>query len=56
MPLPCRWLTSMMAEALAAPAIDCGEGTQVALKEKDGSPKPIDTEFHLFGYIITRTI
>ena len=51
MPLPYRWLTSMMARCGGSSLlIDCGEGTQVALKEKGGSPKPIDiicfTHYH----------
>lgn len=51
MPLPYRWLTAMMARYNGSSIlIDCGEGTQVALKEKGWSPKPIDvmcfTHFH----------
>lgn len=51
MPLPYRWLTSMMARYNGQSIlIDCGEGTQVAMKEKGWSPKPIDiicfTHFH----------
>ncbi len=51
MPLPYRWLTSMMARCDGSSLlIDCGEGTQVALKEKGWSPKPIDvicfTHYH----------
>ena len=51
MPLPNRWLTSMMLRYNGhSILIDCGEGTQVALKEKGWSPKPIDvicfTHFH----------
>ena len=51
MPLPYRWLTSMMARCGGSSLlIDCGEGTQVALKEKGWSPKPIDiicfTHYH----------
>lgn len=51
MPLPKRWLTSMMARYNGSNIlIDCGEGTQIALKEKGWSPKPIDvicfTHFH----------
>ena len=51
MPLPYRWLTSMMARCAGSNLlIDCGEGTQIALKEKGWSPKPIDvicfTHFH----------
>ena len=43
MPLPYRWLTSMMARCAGSNLlIDCGEGTQIALKEKGWSPKPID--------------
>ena len=51
MPLPYRWLTSMMARCRGSNLlIDCGEGTQIALKEKGWSPKPIDaicfTHYH----------
>lgn len=42
-PLPYRWLTSMMARCDGSNLlIDCGEGTQIALKEKGWSPKPVD--------------
>ena len=51
MPLPYRWLTSMMARCDGSSLlIDCGEGAQIALKEKGWSPKPIDiicfTHYH----------
>ena len=51
MPLPYRWLTSMMARYNGTGIlIDCGEGTQIAMKEKGWSPKPIDvicfTHYH----------
>ena len=51
MPLPYRWLTSMAARCNGSGLlIDCGEGTQVALKKKGWSPKPIDiicfTHYH----------
>lgn len=51
MPLPRRWLTScMMRYNGSSILIDCGEGTQIAMKEKGWSPKPIDficfTHFH----------
>ena len=51
MPLPYRWLTSMMARYNGKSIlIDCGEGTQIAMKEKGWSPKPIDiilfTHYH----------
>ena len=51
MPLPYRWLTSMMARYNGQSIlIDCGEGTQVAVKEKGWSFKPIDvicfTHYH----------
>lgn len=51
MPLPYRWLTSMMARCGGSNLlIDCGEGTQIALKEKGWSPRPIDvicfTHYH----------
>ncbi len=44
MPLPYRWLTSLMARYNGSSLlIDCGEGTQIAMKEKGWSAKPIDT-------------
>ncbi len=51
MPLPYRWLTSLMARYNGQSIlIDCGEGTQIAMKEKGWSPKPIGimcfTHFH----------
>ncbi len=51
MPLPSRYLTSMMARYNGKSIlIDCGEGTQVAMKKKGWSPKPIDvicfTHYH----------
>lgn len=51
MPLPRRWLTScMMRYNGSSILIDCGEGTQIAMKEKGWSPKPIDiicfTHYH----------
>ena len=51
MPLPKRWLTSMMLRYNGSSIlVDCGEGTQIALKEKGWSPKAIDvicfTHFH----------
>lgn len=51
MPLPYRWLTSLMMRYNGKSIlIDCGEGTQIALREKGWSPKPIDiicfTHFH----------
>lgn len=51
MPLPYRWLTSLIMRYNGKSVlIDCGEGTQVALREKGWSPKPIDiicfTHFH----------
>ena len=51
MQLPYRWLTSMMERYNGTGIlIDCGEGTQIALKEKGWSPKPIDiicfTHYH----------
>lgn len=51
MPLPYRWLTSMMLRYNGhSILIDCGEGTQIALKQKGWSPKPIDlicfTHYH----------
>ena len=51
MPLPYRWLTALMTRYNGSSLlIDCGEGTQIALKEKGWSFKPIDaicfTHFH----------
>ncbi len=51
MPLPYRWLTSLMMRFNGSSLlIDCGEGTQVAIKEKGWSFKPIDiicfTHYH----------
>lgn len=51
MPLPYRWLTSLMTRYNGKNVlIDCGEGTQIAMKERGWSPKPIDimcfTHYH----------
>lgn len=51
MPLPYRWLTSLMMRYNGTSImIDCGEGTQIAMKEKGWSPKPVDvicfTHYH----------
>ena len=51
MPLPRRWLTALMLRYQGSSIlIDCGEGTQIAIKEKGWSFKPIDvicfTHFH----------
>ncbi|GHU40705.1 ribonuclease Z [Clostridia bacterium] len=51
MPLPHRWLTSLMTRYNGSSLmIDCGEGTQIAVKEKGWSFKPIDiicfTHYH----------
>lgn len=51
MPLPYRWLTALMVRYNGKSIlIDCGEGTQIAMKEKGWSPKPIDiicfTHYH----------
>lgn len=51
MPLPNRWLTSLMMRYNGTSIlIDCGEGTQIAIKEKGWTFKPIDviciTHFH----------
>ena len=44
MPLPRRWLTALMTRYNGSSLlIDCGEGTQIAIKEKGWSFKPIDT-------------
>ena len=51
MPLPYRWLTALMVRYNGSSLlIDCGEGTQIAIKEKGWSFKPIDvicfTHYH----------
>ncbi len=51
MPLPYRWLTSLMLRYNGSSVlVDCGEGTQIAMKEKGWSAKPIDvicfTHYH----------
>ena len=51
MPLPYRFLTALMTRYNGSSLlIDCGEGTQVAVKEKGWSFKPIDvicfTHYH----------
>ncbi len=51
MPLPHRWLTALMVRYNGSSIlIDCGEGTQIAVKEKGWSFKPIDvicfTHYH----------
>jgi len=51
MPLPGRWLTALMMRYNGSSIlIDCGEGTQIAIKEKGWSFKPIDvicfTHYH----------
>lgn len=51
MPLPYRWLTSLMTRFDGCQLmIDCGEGTQIAAKEGGWSFKPIDymcfTHYH----------
>lgn len=51
MPLPNRWLTSLMVRFNGSTIlIDCGEGTQIAIKEKGWSVNPIDyicfTHYH----------
>lgn len=51
MPLPNRWLTSLMTRYNGnSILIDCGEGTQIAIKEKGWSVNPIDiicfTHYH----------
>lgn len=51
MPLPYRYLTSLMLRYNGRGIlVDCGEGTQVALRKKGWSPKPVDvilfTHYH----------
>ena len=51
MPLPYRWLTSLMVRYNGSSLlIDCGEGTQIAIKEKGWGFKAIDvicfTHYH----------
>ncbi len=51
MPLPYRWLTSLMLRYNGKSIlVDCGEGTQIALRERGWSPNPIDvicfTHYH----------
>ncbi|MGX8704112.1 MAG: ribonuclease Z, partial [bacterium] len=64
MPLPKRWVTSCMFRYNGSQLlIDCGEGTQIALREKGWSFKPVDvialTHFHadhiagLPGFLLT---
>ena len=68
MPLPRRWLTALMLRYNGSSIlIDCGEGTQIAIKEKGWSFKPIDvicfTHYHgdhisgscLLKYIIKKS-
>lgn len=44
MPLPGRWLTALMARLGGSSLlVDCGEGTQIAIREKGWSVNPIDT-------------
>jgi ribonuclease Z len=51
MPLPHRWLTSLMLRYNGSSLlIDCGEGTQISIREKGWSFRPLDviciTHFH----------
>ena len=51
LPLPGRWLTSLMMRSNGSSLmIDCGEGTQIAVKQKGWSFNPIDvicfTHYH----------
>ena len=51
MPLPYRWLTSLMLRYNGSSLlVDCGEGTQITIREKGWSFRPIDiiciTHFH----------
>ena len=64
MPLPNRWLTSLLLRYNGSSLlIDCGEGTQIAMKEAGQNFKPVDimciTHFHadhisgLPGFLLT---
>ena len=64
MPLPRRWVTSLLVRYNGASLlVDCGEGTQIALREKGWSFKPVNTilltHFHadhiagLPGFLLT---
>lgn len=64
MPLPNRWLTSLLLRYNGSSLlIDCGEGTQIAMKEAGQSFKPVDvicfTHYHadhisgLPGFLLT---
>ncbi len=64
MPLPNRWITSLITRYNGSSLlIDCGEGTQIAMKQAGWSFKPIDTicftHFHadhiagLPGFLLT---
>ena len=51
MPLHYRWLTALFVRYNGRNTlIDCGEGTQIALRKKGWSPKPVDvilfTHYH----------
>ena len=51
MPLPYRWLTSLMFRYNGSSVlVDCGEGTQITIREKGWSFRPLDviciTHFH----------
>lgn len=51
MPLPYRWLTSLVCRCNGSSLlIDCGEGTQIAMRKRGWTPKPVDvilfTHYH----------
>ena len=49
MPLPHRWLTALVLKYNGSHLlIDCGEGTQIAMKEAGENFKPIDNALHIF--------
>ena len=51
MPLPYRWLTSLMLRYNGSSLlIDCGEGTQISIREKGWSFRPLHYAFSWRSY------